>query len=337
MLNMRQKYVLLELLKYEKAVPAKIIAQKLGVSLRTIRYDIDAIDQWLTDYKFPLERTPKRGIRITNRIEVTKLATRIDEFVKPNVMYESDRAKYTILDLLFIDRFVPSEVLAENMAMSRSTILNTITELNHSLASYKLSVEGRTKCGFTLQGDELAVRHYFKNQLLNEYAPVIDQLVGSNRQPIFPSDEVVKADEVIRYIRSSFDLSAKPDYKKLRLELLLQLRRIKMEALVTITPQETRRLSQKEIYHQLDFVCQKINELFGVSVPEVEKIYLIQLLEQYSINTVLGAKKDFADLKLDDVVSELLENLQKYYVLDQRTVSTIQSDLKAYFNKYFNE
>lgn len=335
MINMRQKFLLIELLNSNTPLAALKLAQKLGVSLRTVRYDLQAIDAWLEPQGYSISRTPHRGVFIEDAEAISRLVNNIDSYVAPNVMYEEDRKRYILLDLLFGESYIPSQTYALNMLISRSTVLNSIASLNLDLRKHAMTVEGKTKKGFYLVGDEKAIRTYFRKYILSKYADDVLSMVGSARKPIFSNDDLVHSDEVIRHIRTRFDLTAKPDYNPLRLEILLQIRRIRQGNKIIYTQEDLIHTQKRPIWDQLEFPIKKIQALFGVKLDAHERTYLISLLEYYGITSVVAAKRNYDEMKLSDVIERMTDTLQSYYEMDHNTLGTIKQDFMEYLGKYF--
>lgn len=335
MINMRQKFLLVELLNCTEPMPAIKLAQKLGVSLRTVRYDLQAVDAWLEPQGYSITRTPHRGVYVAESAAIAQLIHDIDSYVAPNVMYEEDRKRYILIDLLFTAPFIPSQNYAANMLVSRSTILNTIDSLNVDLRKHLIAVEGRTKKGFAIAGDERVIRQYFRKNFLRTYADDLHKLIGSDRKRIFSDDEIVKIDEVIRHIRTRFDLTSKPDYNPLRLEMLLMLRRISQGNKVVYSTDDLAHAQKRPLWDQLDFPIKKISSYFAIKVDAHERAYLISMLEHYGITSVVAAKRNYDEMKMTDVVERMTDILQSYYEVDHQTLTTIKQDFNEYLTKYF--
>lgn len=335
MINMRQKFLLIELLNCTDPIPAIKLAQKLGVSLRTVRYDLQAIDSWLEPQGYSITRTPHRGVYVKDAEAITQLIRDVDSYVAPNVMYEEDRKRYIMIDLLFNSAFVPSQDYAVNMLVSRSTILNTIDSLNVDLRKHLIMVEGRTKKGFALSGNELVIRQYFRKSMLHTYADDLSKLLGSSRKAVFSAEEIVHMDEVIRHIRTRFDLTSKPDYNPIRLELLLMLRRVKQGNRITLSSDELAHAQKRPLWDQLDFPIKKIHSYFGLKLDAHERAFMIMVLEHYGITSVMAAKRNYDDMKMTDVIERMTDILQSYYAVDHQTLTTIKQDFSEYLSKYF--
>lgn len=335
MINMRQKFLLIELLNSSSPMPAMKLAQKLGVSLRTIRYDLQSIDAWLEPHGYLISRTPHRGVFIEDAEAISKLVNNIDTYVAPNVMYEEDRKRYILIDLFFGETYIPSQTYALNMLVSRSTVLNSIASLNMDLRKHAITVEGKTKKGFYLVGDEKTIRLYFRRFLLSKFADDVLSMAGSSRRSIFSNEDVVACDEVIRHIRTRFDLTSKPDYNPLRLEILLQIRRIRQGNKMQYSQDDLIHTQKRPIWEQLEFPIKKIHTLFGVRFDAHERAYLISLLEFYGITSVVAAKRNYDEMKLTDVIERMTDTLQSYYEMDHQTLATIKQDFNEYLTKYF--
>lgn len=61
-LSNRQRQLVLQLLNAEGAVTAKQLAESAGVSVRTVKYDLADIRDWLAAKGSALKSAPRKGI-----------------------------------------------------------------------------------------------------------------------------------------------------------------------------------------------------------------------------------------------------------------------------------
>lgn len=108
------------------------IAGKYKISSRTIRYDLDRIDEYLRSINLEtLIRKPSEGISTALKKEETKRLLNLigDINCYDYVMSQDERLIYIIYKLLEKNSYVTVNSLAEDMFVSRGTINNDLKEV----------------------------------------------------------------------------------------------------------------------------------------------------------------------------------------------------------------
>ncbi len=93
MLSYRQIEILYLLIHEQTFIPINTIANQLGVSPRTIQYDIAYIEQYAETYHYQVSRNKAAGIKVT-----TAHATLLNELehnLTNQIHFSKDRATHT--------------------------------------------------------------------------------------------------------------------------------------------------------------------------------------------------------------------------------------------------
>lgn len=150
-LNKRQMAVLSELENTEDAITSKYLAQKFGVSLRTIRNDVDAIDEFIKGTGASFIRVHGVGMRIVSKNKLAKAYNNLEN--KNFAFYDEDeRSLLIMLSLIFNDNPVTSSFLSERFEISQGTVLNEVKNTDSRIREFGLEIEGVKNKGFYLKG-----------------------------------------------------------------------------------------------------------------------------------------------------------------------------------------
>lgn len=164
-INARCKEILSMLLKGKDYISLKQIAEEVGISRRSIYYDICKLNEWLVYYNLPeLEIVRGKGIRITE--ELAKDIERIVEGAHSEERYifsptERIQVIYCYILISHLSENVYIEQLSEYCGVSRNTIFNDIRVLVNQLKEYNLTLEYTTKRGYKIGGDVVGIRAIF--------------------------------------------------------------------------------------------------------------------------------------------------------------------------------
>ncbi|SHJ88913.1 transcriptional antiterminator, BglG family [Clostridium amylolyticum] len=158
-LNSRQIDIIEWLIKEFTPVSIKEMALSYEVSSRTIRYDLELIENWLSENKATLVKVPKKGIELKSICERDVLLEKLKFLsVENRVLSDKERIKYVVLELLMSDIPLTIENISNKIFLSKNTIMKTLKDINVYLSRYKLELSKSTKGGFYIKGSEKKIR-----------------------------------------------------------------------------------------------------------------------------------------------------------------------------------
>ncbi|WP_309245542.1 BglG family transcription antiterminator [Virgibacillus proomii] len=137
------------------------LAEQYGVSERTIRYDLEEIDDFLNENEFsPLERVIKMEILLrNNKAEKNKLFKLLSKDNEKNYIYTSEeRIDIMTLILGLSKDYVTLNKFSQVLDVSIGTIKNDLKKLKRELSFLNLSIESMPHYGIKIVGNELNIR-----------------------------------------------------------------------------------------------------------------------------------------------------------------------------------
>lgn len=163
-LNERCTHILLVIITSEAAVSIAYIAKEFNISTRTVRYDLDKIDEFLVFSKLPqLCRKQNIGIIYEQPDEIIHNAIeKLDKINSyQNVLSQRERTSIILRELLQKKDYVTIDLLKEKLMVSRSTLVNDLEEVKKWLKENKLELNTQRKHGIKIVGDEKYLRRAY--------------------------------------------------------------------------------------------------------------------------------------------------------------------------------
>lgn len=337
LLTKRQKFILRDLLKEEKSITAKVLAEKYNVSLRTIRYDLDDIEYWLKERGATLIKIPRIGIKIKNKELVIDIIKDLQINVNEVVFSEKDRINIILLRLVFAENAVSSEELAKELNVSRGTILNTIKEINEELKQYSISIEGKTKHGFYISGDENNIRYYIKEILTPIIINGYGEKIYSFKNLIFTNQDLQTVHEVICDIKNSLNIRLEEKSSQvLKFKFIMLIKRIQNGHLLKMEFYETNKYKNTKIYNEAEVIYKLLMSRYNIPYEECEVIYICRMLLKEKLDTDCFEESNFDKDKLLNVTAEIINFGSKHLSIKESEIETLTKDLFSHLKLTLN-
>lgn len=310
-LENRQIELLLILKEAEDFLPVHVIAEKMGVSTKTVYRDIEKIVKNVKEVK--LLKKQGSGIKI---LFSNFLIEKVPQ--KQLVKYSLEERRVNILYYLLINskKYTSIEELSEMNFVGKSSIVNDLNYLEDRLSNENIKLK-KTRLGTKIIGDEKNIRKYIMN-LIRDYSFIED---GSKEE--YYSDRIEK--------NTLIELSSKFDFKKIELveriiskheknlpytigdlyyinlvvHLLIAIERINSENY--LENNEFPNITDKKFYYEAESIAADIENDFFISLPPNEIYYIYQYLVSMGVGN-LNNDVDFeVKEELENIVNEFLK------------------------------
>lgn len=336
MINERCKRLLNYLIDAKHPVTIKKLSNQLGVSARTIRYDLDRIDMWLGDQHFSrLIRKPRSGITlgmVDSKLQDALTRNNIHTYI----MSPQERTNF-ILSILFSSvEPVNLKTISDRLEVSISTISNDLKNVKSWLNEYYIKLISKPNYGIVLETDEKNLR--------KAYMELVYEVLGQNvisadyyspkygllnwrlgRYYYFNDFEKLSENELIVVI-NGIKLIEKEEkvhftdnaFTKLLLYLTIMIIRVKKGALVNFEANEIRFLASQKEYHiaqvVLDFLenCLKLSFNLNETANLALNILSSKILD-FTENKNMGSLIEEGNLSVDalSVSGQVIYEVQK--------------------------
>ncbi|MEC6747230.1 BglG family transcription antiterminator [Marinilactibacillus sp. XAAS-LB27] len=346
----RQLKILKELSSAHQPVTSDQLASLIEVSSRTIRKDIKALNDELEQSGAYIYALKGKGFEL-----VVKDKRLFDQYVQeldPTFNQNLDlpdtpieRIKYLLNLILRNNEPIKLDDLSEQIHVSRSTLQADLKSIRPLLERYSLTVISRPNYGLILQGTELNRRFAISEYLYDhrEIGPNLIQL--KQVSAIAEMNETTLNDiwiillyqiEVNKIVLSDIALN------NLFVHIVIAYKRIKEGYSVNLIKQELADIQTQKEYEVAQKIIMQIQEVLGVSFPEIEIAYIaIHLLGTKLVNTSLtldGSNDQVVNPEILQLVEDILKRIQKELSLqltqDRELKISLALHLKPAINRY---
>lgn len=319
MINKRSISIIKTLLG-NKILTVNELSEELGVSERTIRYDIDKINSFLLENNFKII-TKKSGIGLIfdlNKNEKASLKQIIDHIDNYNyIMSENERIIYIIFWLLKSDKYLTTESIGESISVSRSTIVKDLYKVNEWVEKNNMILDSRKAHGIIIKATEENIRKaiikilrylnkndIFSNECSAFRENIIKELLYDNIGRNFIEKCIKSAEKQLDYIFSD------EAFDSVLMNIMIQISRIKAGKIIKIDRYEILSLKNKKEYLVAAFISTMIAKKFIINIPEDEVAYIAVLLLSGNVTNIKNIDRENW-IKIRIYASKLIENFEK--------------------------
>ena len=275
-MNKRTKDIVGELLKADKTVTISDLAVRFKVSERTIRNDLNSINDWLGENNLSLITLGSSG-RIQYKPEIEE----VQKFVLENDFYsyklsKEERKMLTAAILLSSSEYTTLAGIADMLFVSRVTVINDLDDVKAYIARENLQVISHSNKGLRVEGAESRKRRMLL--LMNRSQQEFEQLdfAGSTFKRLLEidSEEQVIIQKIINeqeHANKSF--LTDDSFLELSLYLGILLKRVRQGEFV-----EGQKAVHNSRYPMASGILKYMVQYCQIAVTEAEVLYLSNLL-----------------------------------------------------------
>lgn len=153
-MNKRTVSIIYELSNLDKVVTIESLSNQFSVSSRTIRNDLNAINELLEENNYPLIELKGGGqiIRSNRFNELLSLVSEGDYYSYK--LSKEERKKIASALLINSSSYITLSTIADNLFVSRATVINDLEDIKKFIKEGKLSVLSHPNKGLRVEGNE---------------------------------------------------------------------------------------------------------------------------------------------------------------------------------------
>lgn len=316
MLNERCVQIVLNLANNKNSIKISEIAEEYNVSNRTVRYDLDSIDQYLEENNLhKIERKPNVGIILTaNAEEKRKLVQKLKTINEYNYVLSPDERKNLILsELIQQSGYITINQLADEIMVSRGTLIRDLSNVRQWLEENALELKSVSKHGIRIAGDEKNLRQatmdllretidinkvldfieFPKNKIINVY-------MGHQLEKFFNGIDIGFIENSLKIAESELQSVFSDDaFIALIIQIAISIKRIKLSKEVEITNSELNLLGITKEFVTASNLARMFEEHFEIDMSIYEIGYLaLNLLGSSVSATVIIEKEHWIDFQI---------------------------------------
>ena len=153
-LSAREIRVIEVLLRHPNSLTIDGVAERLGVSARTVRRELQPASDFLDSHSLTLVKRPGRGLSVEGKAEAREKAIESLRTVRPVGMLPEERQRSLLGVLLTTDHPVKQRALASRLKVAIGTVSRDLDEVEQTLSGSELSLVRRRGYGVEIVGTE---------------------------------------------------------------------------------------------------------------------------------------------------------------------------------------
>ena len=296
MLDQRKKQLLKTLIQNESFLTISELSILFSIGKRTVRYDLDAIDNWLKEQEFEsLMRIPRKGIKIQLQEKEKKLLTQLLELndYSQYILTPEERIRLIILTILNQTQSVSAGILAKKLVVSKATITNDLKQLESFLLQYRLELK-RQPGHLMIIGKEKDRRKVLSDLLKQtaqnqQYLPIKQTLRSSlaTMKHWFPSIDLDFLQNLVFNAQAQMEVEFSfESIVNLIVHLSLAIQRLEKGMDIQIQETQLTHLKEQTEFKLAEEISRGLNLKFQLKIPEAETAYITYHLMGAKLNRV---------------------------------------------------
>jgi activator of the mannose operon (transcriptional antiterminator) len=317
-LKKRQRELLIHMLDNSSFVPVKVYADRFHISEKSIRRDIEELNELLMDYQAEIVKKAGTGIILDidaeNRV---KLGVFLDRLSNSDIGREPfakvvERKQDLLLNVLLrAPELFSIASLSEEYFISKSSIHTDVLSLEEDLRNYQLSMI-KNSSGTFVQGNEIQIRrallnelhafirHYGIDEIINGDV-IVSEFVQREIEELFKKKYLDVINEILKGIHNDGVIDQKLSLQEqqwLRLGILIQLYRIERFGMINESRNDRVALfAESEVFHKvLGFMKDTLDSALTIE----EMSFLNWLLSSVNLNAASNVNLEEVSEKFTD-------------------------------------
>ncbi len=300
------------------SVPIKIsdLAKMFNVSSRTIRYDLDTIDEFLKYNNLPqLIRKPNVGVKFSelleNKNEILSLLNELNMY--HYVLSQRERVNIILSELIQQKDYTTINDIADKLMVSRSTVIKDLDKVRQWLTNHGLELKSAPKYGIKVLGEEKALRRA-AIELLTETIDIDKALdivkspmytrinVGMDNQikKLFEDIDIPYIEECIKIAEEELEtVFSDAAFSGLVIHIAIAIKRIQLGRDIIMPKDELKSLEITKEFAVASNISKMLEEYFKIQVPLDEIGYItVHLLGSNVTKTRIYENENWIDYQL---------------------------------------
>lgn len=322
-INSRCAQILIWLLNANEPVKIQDFSEKFKVSERTIRYDLDLVEEFLRHHSLqPLSRKPRSGIMLVESPEgKQRLAGLLKEVdVDQIILSSEERATFTLSELISQQGYVTIQSIADKLSVSRNTVFKDLEKIRTWLRKYNLAIESLPRHGIKLIGEERSLRR-LQSELLAENDSIVKsfaEMESNPRKTIKISDSLRNffKDLDLQYIEECITIAEEEletvfsdeAFAGLAIHIAIALKRIQLGKDILMNKDELKALDMTREFAVASNIAKMLEERFKTLIPIDEIGYItIHLLGSTHSSSKDTESENWVELQI--LTTELIQEV----------------------------
>lgn len=279
--NTRQRHEL-RLLAERGEFDLEKVAADFGVSVRSIRYDIDDLNVLLLDlsrYDAIVVRQKAAQLqRDVPRRKIMELSFARGRDYNVSPLSTHERVLLSVFTLCWLDDFITVQSLADDYQVSRVTVSRDLQKVREYYEAHGIAFEGNRGKGVRIVADEKTRRRVIA-QVLRDYGTTVGLHSGlevADYLKWFSEQELRSIEDIVREAEAQAGLYLDDvAFEAMVVHIALSIKRSETQMGMPTAPMAAGTLDVGSLQYQMaDHIVRQVESVFGVSLPEAEHYYI---------------------------------------------------------------
>ncbi len=287
----RMKQIFQVLLREQRAVSVKYLAEQIGVSKRTAQRELEYIDRALKGYELRFLSRTGVGVWLEgSEAEKKRLAEDLRSGDDYDVSNREDRRKRLILEILKEKGLKKLFYYSSQFGVSEATVSTDLEAIEAWLNRYELTINRKPGSGISVKGSEesyrRAIRAFINENIdtrvvreayegTQEEGGRYERLKKSNIGQILNDDIMRRVMDCIMRIDNARVLTlTENSYVGLVIHISIAINRILKHEVIEADERWKHGVKQDEDYQLAVAIVRELEEEFEIRIPEVEISYI---------------------------------------------------------------
>lgn len=275
-----RKIDLLKILMYQRSLHSiQSLAKTLGCSQRTIRNDIQVLEEWFKENGLATIKRVSNYVGISDDVQESKLLDELSE-ARLKLLDDSPELRANMMIKLILEKGkISAYQLSKILNISDSTVFAHVKPLSKILSEYQLELI-RDQSFLSIVGNEVdkrkvytyAVKNSSKYRLIHYTDDIEERMVTLKNlmDPVVVDEVRQRIDQLQQGKRFEFSIEA---YINIIIHIVCAIARIKEGKVIDIADEELEKLMKKHEFTDSEEVCLSLEQRFDIHFPLSEIAY----------------------------------------------------------------
>lgn len=328
----RAAQILLYLVNSSKPLTIADIQNLIMVSNRTVRYDLDNIDNYLLSNNMnKLSRKPRVGVSFVGdrdeRYRLKEMLKNIEGY--DYVLSPDERVAIIILEFIEANNYITTKYLSEKLQVSQSTINNDLKRVRKVLEKYNLRIDFLQRHGLKLKGKEKDIRRILVEMWL-EY--VYNSSDVKSKKYNYKKDQKFKFKKIIHKLKDEIDIPFVENivnimekklsknysdvaYANIIAHICVSIMRIKDGRYILLDIKDKQKLEKTNEFKITKDSAEIFEDYYKIKMTEDELIYITTCLLSGNLSSI-NEKKRGEWIHVQLLVKEVIEQVNSRIIMD---------------------
>lgn len=343
-MNKRSREILSQLItktEYSQTMSIQDLAEMFKVSSRTIRYDIEQINDYLKENHLQPLNLGKQGV-INTQADITKARESLSEegFYSFKLSRE-ERVCFSAVMMICSDDYITLSEIADQLFVSRSTIIQDLEHIKSFFRERHLYVLSHSNKGLLLEGREIDKRNLLIDMIQSENSifkaePIFQHLTQClsknlkiDLEDISMIEKIINEAEHI-YGRFLTDQS----FVQLRNYFQLSLYRLRKAHYVEYGDDKNSKLDMAK------GMIDQIQQFIVKEIPDTEIYYVASVLNRMKYIKKTTSNKEIVKMQvitrnfIEKISKDIHRNLQGDYIFYENLINHLESTFSTLGDRF---